>query len=254
MGFYTDSGEFTNLASLLSDQNSATVSMAVFGCGYEERIPPHIISTGSVLKQLDDILAFIDRYNPTDIKITGLVRTDTRHYPETAVEEAVKNALIHRDYSIEGPLLIAFVGRKLKVTSMGGLPAPLGTDDLSSGISVPRNPGLQRVFRRLHLSESMGTGIQRILACYTGSILQPRIECSPNVFRITLPPANVNATDPDIRTALLHLARNGPSSRVDIQKSIGAGRSKTTEILNRLISLGVVEVIGKGRSTRYVMR
>lgn len=251
LGFFTDSGKYTNLAFVLSDQNDQGTKMAAYDSRFKEEIVLKDETYGSVLKQLNDILNYVRSLNRITTKITGLAHEDTRAYPETAVREAVVNALVHRDYSIDGPILVSFIGRNLTVTSLGGLPLRIGMDDLLMGISSPRNPKLAGVFQRLGFIEAHGTGIPRIMSCYKDQIFQPRIDCTDNTFRITLPPSDFRTSNPAMREVMAYLARNGPSARDEIENGIGASRSKTTNVLNLLISSGIVETVGEGRSTKY---
>ena len=89
------------------------------------------------------------------------------------------------------------------------------------------------------------------MSCYKDQILQPRIDCTDNTFRITLPPSDFRTSNPAVREVMAYLARNGPSARDEIENGIGASRSKTTNVLNFLISSEIVETVGEGRSTKY---
>ncbi len=77
--------------------------------------------------------------------------------------------------------------------SIGGLLPGLSADDIRSGISQPRNRKLAEIFHRLRLIESYGTGIRKIYALYKDHIVQPRIEVTPNTFKLVLPNMNANA-------------------------------------------------------------
>ena len=59
---------------------------------------------------------------------------------------------------------------------------------------MPRNRNLAEIFHRHHLIEAYGTGMQKIFKLYQNCPLQPRIEITPNVFKLILP--NRNAVTP----------------------------------------------------------
>jgi predicted HTH transcriptional regulator len=84
----------------------------------------------------------------------------------TALREAVINAIIHNDYSNGASPKIEFFSDRIEITSMGGLPFGVTTEDFFSGLSAPRNKELMRVFCDLDLVEHLGSGIPRIIEKY----------------------------------------------------------------------------------------
>ena len=78
----------------------------------------------------------------------------------------------------------------IEFISIGGLLPGLPVEDIRSGISQPRNRKLAEIFHRLKRIESYGTGIRRIYQLYRNHPVQPRIEVTPNVFKLVLPNAN----------------------------------------------------------------
>lgn len=146
----TDSSNslYTNLALIISDQCSHTTKVAL--C------------------------------NKTAATFKGLDRIERADYPEEALREALLNAIVHRDYSFSGSIIINVNDKEIEFISLGGLLPGLSPDDIRSGISRPRNKNLAEIFHRLHLIESYGTGIRKIYSLYANCVLQPRIEVTPN--------------------------------------------------------------------------
>lgn len=101
------------------------------------------------------------------------------------------NAIVHRDYSYSGSIIINVNDERIEFISIGGLLPGLSTDDIRIGISQPRNKNLAEMFHRLRLIESYGTGIRRIYKLYENCPVQPVIEATPNAFKMVLP--NMNA-------------------------------------------------------------
>ena len=69
---------------------------------------------------------FLDAYNPLCSRIVGIMRTDYKSYPESALKEALLNAIIHRDYSIDVDTLVSVQGNRSSSSSYGGVLEHIG--------------------------------------------------------------------------------------------------------------------------------
>lgn len=243
---------YTNLAYLLSDQCTAGMKLAAFSDKYKTEFLNRSEIKGCILSQTQKALEFIDVYNPLRSRITGIKRTDYRAYPDAALREALINAVVHRDYSMNADILVSIYGNCISVSSYGGLRKGLGIDDILAGISSPRNPKLAQIFYRLGFIESYGTGIPRMMGSYRDALIKPSIELSTNIFKVNLPsiePAAINQTAVD---AIMNLGRSCESfTRSDAEKACGESRSKVGAILSDMVEDGILERQGNGRSVRY---
>lgn len=79
-----------------------------------------------------------------------------------AVEEAVTNALVHRDYGMRERVVVDHSATALTVHSPGTLPFGVDPDRLLSTVSTPRNPQLMSVMQHLGLAERTSRGIDRM--------------------------------------------------------------------------------------------
>jgi len=70
--------------------------------------------------------------------IDGLTRADYWDYPKDATREALLNALIHRDYSFSGSVIINVNDTCIEFISLDGLLPGLSPEDFRSGISQLR--------------------------------------------------------------------------------------------------------------------
>ena len=93
LGIIGEDGAFTNLGLLLSDQCTHTSKLAVFEGATKTVFKDRNEFSGSLLKQLEDIFSYIDRFNRTRAEFSGLKRIDMRDYPPEAVREALLNAI-----------------------------------------------------------------------------------------------------------------------------------------------------------------
>ena len=158
--------QYTNLAMILSDQCQHTTKIAVFGDEANITFKDAKEFGGSIFKQLDDSYAYLMLCNRTAATFKGLERVELSDYPEDALREALLNALVHRDYSYSGSIIINVNDSCIEFISLGGLLPGLSADDIRSGISQPPNRKLAEIFHRLRLIESYGTGIRKIYALY----------------------------------------------------------------------------------------
>ena len=137
LGLIGSDGTYTNLGLLLSEQCIHTLKLAVFQGGRKTVFRDRAELTGSLLNQLDEAFAYIDRFNNTHADYRGLERVDVRDYPVQAIREALLNAIIHRDYSFRAPTLISIFDDRIEFVSVGGLVRGLTKADILLGVSAP---------------------------------------------------------------------------------------------------------------------
>ncbi|MBO5383865.1 MAG: putative DNA binding domain-containing protein, partial [Ruminococcus sp.] len=155
LGITTQSDElFSNLALIISDQCTHTTKVAVFADDENTKFRDSKEFGGSLFEQLDSTYAYLTLCNKTTAIFKGLERIEKVDYPEEALREALLNALVHRDYSFSGSIIINVNDKEMEFISIGGLLPGLSPDDIRSGISQPRNKNLADIFHRLHLIES----------------------------------------------------------------------------------------------------
>jgi len=260
LGLIRPDGLFANLGLLLSDQCAHTIKAAVFQGDNKKEFKDRAEFSGSILKQLAEAYRYLDQFNLTRSAISGLKRIDKRSYPPEAIREALLNAVVHRDYSYSGSILISIYDNRIEFVSLGGLPKGIAYNDLMLGVSVPRNSRLADVFYRLHLIEAYGTGVQKIMDHYQDFAVKPTIEVSDNAFKITLPNmsriSQVDAHDADILSAdeqilVQILSQQSNCRRADLEKKAGFSQAKTIRVLNGLIRKGIVVKSGNGKLVRY---
>lgn len=266
----TKNDVFTNLALLLSDQCHHTIKVAVFKDEFCTEFRDSKEFGGSVFKQFEDVVNYLALCNKTVSTIKGLVRTDKQDYPNEVIREALLNALVHRDYSFSGSIIINVNDSKMEFISLGGLLPGLSTEDIRIGISQPRNKKLAEVFHRLRLIESYGTGIRRIFKLYENCPVQPSIEATTNAFRIVLP--NMNATDtanedtpattgkstaaitPQVKTVMDYLAKYDEMTDEDLQELLNIKKTRAYQLARQMHENELIDIIGRGASKKYKLK
>ena len=252
-------GIYTNLALLLSDQCAHTIKIAVFSDDALTEFRDSREFGGSVFKQFEDTVNYLALCNKTSSVIKGVIRTDKKDYPEEAIREALLNAIIHRDYSFSGSIIINVTDHKMEFVSLGGLIPGLSPDDIRAGVSQPRNRNLAEVFHRLRLIESYGTGIRRIFTLYSACPEQPRIEVTSNTFKIILPNMNtVSATESEVpsqmQKVLNYIRANGRITDKEISGLLGLKKTRTFTVAKQMRDLGLIDVVGRGENKFYTVK
>jgi ATP-dependent DNA helicase RecG len=117
LGLIRVDDRFSNLALLISDQCPYSIKAAIFGGMTKEIFKDRKEFTGSVFQQLEEALAYINVYNKVSSTFSGLYRVDHPDYPEIILREALTNAIIHRDYLVEGATLVSMFENRVEIMS-----------------------------------------------------------------------------------------------------------------------------------------
>ena len=247
----TESGTYTNLAFMLSDQFTQGIKMAVFEDEFKNSFLDRSEASGCVLEQFREAYEFVDKHNAKRSRIVGPRRVDSREYPEEAVREAIINAIAHRDYGINGDISISMYEDRMVVLSVGGLNTGVGLDDVMAGVSSRRNPNLAAVMYRLEMMETYGTGIPRIMGLYRDQPTRPRIETTTNSFKLILPKMLAVSLSEEAMEVMRLLDERTDVRRRDVESLLGVSKTKSMAVLNELEGADLIERFGSGRDVRY---
>lgn len=252
---------YTNLALLISDQCMHTTKVAVFANDTNTEFRDSKEFTGSVFEQLENTFDYLMLCNKTMATFKGLERVERSDYPQEAIREALLNAIVHRDYSFSGSIIINVNDNEMEFISIGGLVSGLSPDDIRSGISQPRNKKLAEVFHRLHLIESYGTGIRRIYSLYNNCAIQPRIEVTANTFKIVLPNMNSNdvketvaAVTHQMQSVLDFIEENGEISDSEVQELLQIKNTRAYTLMKKMEKEGLIVIVGRGSRKKYIKK
>ena len=200
--------------------------------------------SGGLLNLLDAAKGFVKVNAKTKWRKMedGSGRVEYPEYPSAAVEEAIVNGLIHRDYlELGSEVHIDMFDDRMEIYSPGGMISGELIQSLDSRAvaSKRRNPVIADLFQRLSLMERRGSGFGKILDAYQfesekrGRTVVPQFRSSPSEFHVILPNLNYKAPELD--------ALNG-----DKDKSPDAG----AEIAVHAFSTTLAE----GRNAKVIVR
>lgn len=256
-------GLYTNLGRIISDKCEYTTKVAVFADEANTVFKAHREFGGSVFTQIDDTFSYLMLCNQNKSEFSGVTRIDKWDYPEEAIREALLNAVVHRDYSFSGSIIINVNENSMEFISLGGLLQGLSPEDIKNGISQPRNHNLAEVFHRLNYIESYGTGIRRIYSLYADCAVQPKIDVTSNSFKITLPNMNKNgsvaaATEkvtvtPQMQTVLDYLHEHGEMTENELMELLEIKKTRAFTLSKQMENIGLIVITGRGAEKKILL-
>ena len=164
-----------------------------------ERFLDNVALEGPIPVMARDTLAAIRRNMSRRAVIADAGRQDIWEYPETALREAVVNALVHRDLSGSArgtQIQVEMYPDRLVIKNPGGLFGPVTVDSLGEeGISSARNATLIKLLEDVPLPARPGPsartaapGIRSMLdSLLTAGMSPPRFEDRISSFTVTFP-------------------------------------------------------------------
>lgn len=202
MRLVTADNQVTNAGALLCDQGYLPQSKIVCtrwkGCvkGSVEgdALDDKEFRNSSVINLLMNAESFIRNNSKNAWTIRGMKREEKSDYPYKAVREVLVNAVIHRDYQIQGAEIhVDMYDDRMEITSPGGMMNGSRIQDLDI-LHVPsmrRNEVVSDVFGRLHYMDRRGSGIGRIMNSYAEFVAKPEFYSSDHHFSVILPNRSV---------------------------------------------------------------
>ena len=205
-GLASGGGFLTNAGALLAD-NSPIRHSRVFctrwngltkANGIMEALDDAEFS-GGLISLMNDAKRFVSANSKRMWRKMDSGRMNYPEYPERAVEEAIVNGLIHRDYlELGSEVHIDIYDDRMEITSPGGMPSGDFVQDLdwTDVASVRRNPVIADLFQRLDLMERRGSGFKEILGAYAfeskkrNATIRPEFRSIRSAFFAVLPNLN----------------------------------------------------------------
>ncbi len=211
MGMVADNGKLTNAGALLADESPIRWSR-VFCTHWNGKTKSggivdafdHAEYSGSLISLLNDAESFIMNNTKTIWKKLPNSRLELPEYVHRSYFEALVNALIHRDYLINGSEVhVDIFDDRMEIYSPGGMPDGTVIQDrnIQAIPSMRRNPVIADIFARLGYMERSGSGLGKIRSSYEVSAnfetgKEPVFYSDRSQFLVTL--CNLNYRDGDM--------------------------------------------------------
>jgi ATP-dependent DNA helicase RecG len=149
---------------------------------------------GPLDRQLRDALAYIQNYIVKEkvVKHANVAEAERIYnFPYAAIEEALSNAVHHKDYQIPEPVTVTVTPDKLEILSFPGPDRSISDESILALRMVAtryRNRRIGEFLKELHLVEGRNTGIPSILRALAGNGSAPPLfetDAARSFFRVT---------------------------------------------------------------------
>ena len=183
--------------------------------------------------------------------------------PREVVEEALVNALVHRDWRLSASVEVRLFADRVEIWNPGALPEGITIPKLyETHSSYPVNELVLKVFDFAGVIESLGTGIKRMIeTCRKEGLPDPTWEQNGSSFIVTI--WKDMWTDARLREvgvtnrqmlAMPMLKTKHEMAVAEYMELTGVTRNTATADLAALSRAGVVKRVGAGRGATYVLQ
>ena len=183
--------------------------------------------------------------------------------PREVVEEALVNALVHRDWRLSASVEVRLFADRVEIWNPGALPEGITIPKLyETHSSYPVNELVLKVFDFAGVIESLGTGIKRMIeTCRKEGLPDPTWEQNGSSFIVTIWKdmwttarlREVGVTNRQM-LAMPTLKTKHEMAVAEYMELTGVTRNTATADLAALAKAGIVKRVGAGRGATYVLR
>ena len=183
--------------------------------------------------------------------------------PREVVEEALVNALVHRDWRLSASVEVRLFADRVEIWNPGALPEGITIPKLyETHSSYPVNELVLKVFDFAGVIESLGTGIKRMIeTCRKEGLPDPTWEQNGSSFIVTIWKdmwttarlREVGVTNRQM-LAMPTLKTKHEMAVAEYMELTGVTRNTATADLVALAKAGIVKRIGAGRGATYVLQ
>ena len=201
---------------------------------------------GPLWRLVEDAMEYISNAIPVQWEVAGVRREEIATIPLDAVREALVNALVHRNYADYSETFLEVSPGSIAIKNPGAFPP---------GVSIerprpnPRNPTIYERMFEMGYVEKRGRGIELMKNLCKSVNCTLKIESSEGWTEVSF-----RAGEIDPRTMKVLRLLDVPRSSSEIAKAMGVSKVTALKLLKRLVSLGLVEEVGRGRSRKYKKR
>ncbi|MBL7132146.1 MAG: DUF4062 domain-containing protein [Candidatus Omnitrophica bacterium] len=223
----------------------------------------HIYEEENLFEQIDKAVAFVlDAIKFPVIQQKNTVQVARpREIPEFALEEAIVNAVAHRNYNTTSSVQVMVFLDRVEIWNSGTLPETLKVEDLKkSHASHPANTTLANVLYFANYIQQVGSGTtEMVRQCKEHGLPEPEFVSVRNLEFRTILARDIftesNLTQMGLNdrqiTSIKYIKKQGEISRKQYVTLVGISPRMAHLDLTALVKKKIIVSIGKGRSVRY---
>ncbi len=280
----TESRWIKNVAAMMFCENPAKffpttqIDIVHFPEGLE-RNPDNMIEVPKIVGPVPYMIRATLTYLRTNVVKERIIKPKDRaesikyyNYPFQALEEAVVNALYHRDYQEREPVEITIEPNKVSILSYSGPDRSISMEAIKAARRLRsrryRNRHLGDFLKELELTEGRATGIPTIQnELYKNGSAPASIETDEerSYFLLEIPcregfepqiePQNVTQNEPQTtprQNKILEILKGEPKlSKSEISKRLDVSLTTIKRDMNILVELGIIQYIGSAKTGHW---
>lgn len=261
----------TGLGVLLFGRKPAyTYQQAVIRLTYKTKGSGEEIETisGPLVNQPAQVEKWYNTHLGKQIDRSSSERKRILEYPYKIVREAIVNAIVHRDYEIEGaPIYVEINDEAIIIKSPGTPILPITLEQIQSfkAPSLSRNPKIMYIFDQMGLAEQRGLGFSSFKEITEEfSLPKPYVSFDDPYIVFTFPRVEIvepvfdsNTTSRassdaiSLLNSLGHFRSDGRFTRKEYEERFEMDKKKAERTIKVMIELGLIVRKGAGPNTYY---
>lgn len=215
--------------------------------------PPRTIG-GPLVSQIADARKVVLDELASGVQVGPLGFEIAQRYPVRVIQEAITNAVIHRDYRLSADIHILIFADRIEVISPGVLPGNLTLATIGTAGSRPRNRALVDHLREFPVAPNLdaGEGVPMMRQTMEAATLYPQryqVDLANEHVTVQLS----NAERPSIWTQVeAHLVENGDIGNAEVRTLLRTDDPvRASRLLKSWLQLGLLVVANPEAAKRF---
>lgn len=221
-----------------------------------ENKPKILDFDGPLILMPEKIEAYLEINFPKAIDRSSFERKEIKELYFEVLREVIINAIVHRDYSIDGANInVKIDDEKIVVQSPGKPVVPIEKIQNYSAPTFSVNPKIANVFYQMKFIEKRNLGMEELHDCANlMGINKPVIEYDDPYLNVTLWRKAEDKLEPTKEMIVEFVQKLGKVSTGDYAAKFGGVTKTASRHLNELVDEGVLDREGEKKGTRYFLR
>lgn len=227
-----------------------------------EEYDARIDMKSSIISIIDRLTTRIQDTNKIVNVQVGLFRLEIVDYPENVFQEALLNALAHRDYQSQGAIYIRHYSDRIVIDNPGGFIDGITEENIITHPSAPRNKLMAETLQRLKYVQRTGQGVDIIFRemilsgkpypiykSYSDAVSLTIYSAIDDIEFVRAIADEQNNRQKNFSLSelmiLRYLSDNKRIKLSEVKKLIQDSADISQKIINALIKEGMIEISGK---------